>query len=303
MSAEPLLTIAIPTFNRFPYLKETLECVLPQKTSEIEIIVCDNHSEDDTWEYLGTLEGQITRIRHDKNVGLDRNFLSCLSNARGKYIWTLCDDDLPCSNAVESIVNAMRLFPEAGVFYLRVTGSDKILSNYDASPVTTEWTLFDADGFLTEVSSMFTFASSIIVKRKSLDVPFISKETGSALVPAAIVLSSVGMHNQAIVSDQSLLFARGDNTGGYNALIVFSKNIVELFQHCDPSWFSPRSINKAYNGNLALPLLIVVKSWPISAKGLVTVLRYSYRHSNLYRVVLPALARRLKRHIFNHGLT
>ena len=299
---KPLLTIVIPTYNRYRCLKETLQTLLPQITEEVEVIVSNNCSTDETKSFLDTLHDQIQPFHGEVNIGSDRNFFACLSRGSGEYIWTLCDDDLPCSNAVESILGAIHLFSNAPAFYLRVIGGDKTLSNYDASPVKTEWTSFDANGFLTEINAMFTFASSIIVKRSALNLPFISRQIDTSLVPASIIISTVGGHNQAVVSNLPLLFARGDNNGGYDALSVFSKNVIEFFGRCDPSWFSQRSINKAYNDNLALPILIVIKSWPINAKGLATVLRYSYRHSNLYTVVLPALARRLKRRIFNQRL-
>ena len=48
----PILTIAIPTYNRKKYLKECLDHVIPQVGEDIELIVCDNASEDGTDEFM-----------------------------------------------------------------------------------------------------------------------------------------------------------------------------------------------------------------------------------------------------------
>ena len=42
------ITVGIPTYNRSNYLKETLESVLTQSWDDLEIIVSDNASEDNT---------------------------------------------------------------------------------------------------------------------------------------------------------------------------------------------------------------------------------------------------------------
>lgn len=74
----PILTIAIPTYNSSKYLKETLEKTIIQceKNNEIEILVSDNCSTDDTESVVKDFinkEINIRYLKNSQNVGLDKN--------------------------------------------------------------------------------------------------------------------------------------------------------------------------------------------------------------------------------------
>ena len=94
-----LLSICIPTFNRLPYLKEAIDALLPQieKTmpGQVEFLVSDNCSTDGTADYLAAMQSNRLRFwTNEVNIGGDRNFLKCISEARGDYVWLVGDDDL-----------------------------------------------------------------------------------------------------------------------------------------------------------------------------------------------------------------
>ncbi len=80
-----MLTIAIPTYNRAAYLSECLESVLPQIQEEMEVIISNNASTDNTEEVVKKyLQYPFVRYYKDKkNLGVDRNVLKCLYKARG----------------------------------------------------------------------------------------------------------------------------------------------------------------------------------------------------------------------------
>jgi glycosyltransferase involved in cell wall biosynthesis len=92
----PLVTIAIPTYNRADsYLKQALQCAVTQTYSNIEIIVSDNCSTDTTETVVkGCSDPRIRYFRHKKNIGANNNFNFCLAGAKGDYFLLLQDDDL-----------------------------------------------------------------------------------------------------------------------------------------------------------------------------------------------------------------
>ena len=94
--ALPLITIAIPTYNRANgYFKEALKSALSQTYSNYEIIVSDNCSTDNTEELVKSYsDGRIIYYKHEKNIPANENFNFCLRKARGKYFLLLHDDDL-----------------------------------------------------------------------------------------------------------------------------------------------------------------------------------------------------------------
>jgi glycosyltransferase involved in cell wall biosynthesis len=92
--SSPLITIAIPTFNRASLLKNCIRSALSQTYRRFEILVSDNASTDDTAEVLRQFCDQRLRvIRQKTNMGLLPNWNACLAEARGEYIVFVSDDD------------------------------------------------------------------------------------------------------------------------------------------------------------------------------------------------------------------
>jgi glycosyltransferase involved in cell wall biosynthesis len=93
-AAEPLVTVAIPTFNRAVWLKQSVISALRQTYRNLEVLVSDNASTDETPEVLEELTNQKLRvIRQKTNIGLLPNWNACLAAAKGEYIVFVSDDD------------------------------------------------------------------------------------------------------------------------------------------------------------------------------------------------------------------
>ena len=76
-SLKPLVTIGIPTFNRGSLLADTLQSAIEQDYPNIEIIISDNASSDQTENICTRLQqkhSNINYIRHDFNMGATNNF-------------------------------------------------------------------------------------------------------------------------------------------------------------------------------------------------------------------------------------
>ena len=106
----PLVTIAIPTYNRADrFLKEAIQSALNQTYSNLEIIVADNYSTDDTESIVKSYsEGRLRYFRHPKNIGGNNNFNYCLKKAKGAYFLLLHDDDLIDKDFIEICVKAAK---------------------------------------------------------------------------------------------------------------------------------------------------------------------------------------------------
>lgn len=91
----PLVTIAIPTYNRADgFLVEALESALAQTYSPLEILVSDNCSTDETPALVrGYDDSRIRYVRHETNLGAQGNFQYCVDEAQGAFFLMLHDDD------------------------------------------------------------------------------------------------------------------------------------------------------------------------------------------------------------------
>jgi len=113
----PLVTIGIPTYNRADrYLKEVVESAINQTYPNLEIIVSDNCSPDDTGQIVESFNNSRIRYhRHDINIGGNANFNFCLKQAKGAFFLLLHDDDLIDRDFIETCINALNDRNEIGI--------------------------------------------------------------------------------------------------------------------------------------------------------------------------------------------
>ena len=119
---QPLVSIGIPTYNRAnTYLTQVLRSATDQTYTNIEIVISDNASTDNTEEVVtGFSDSRIKYYKHPKNIGPNNNFNYCLQQATGDYFLLLHDDDLIDTDFVETCMEAANY--QAG-FGLILTGS------------------------------------------------------------------------------------------------------------------------------------------------------------------------------------
>ena len=132
MSTCPLVTIAIPTYNRAEsYFPSALQSALSQTYSNIEIVVSDNCSNDHTEAMVRAIKDpRIRYFRHDPGIGQKNNYNFCFEQAKGSYVLLLHDDDLIDDDFVSSCMHATE--GTAGVGIIR-TGMRTIDAHGDIS--------------------------------------------------------------------------------------------------------------------------------------------------------------------------
>ena len=112
----PSVSICIPNYNYCRYLKYALDSALAQSWKDIEVLVVDDRSEDDSVTLVEEYTKRDERVvlhKNPKRLGLTRNFNQCLRLARGNYVKFLCADDVLAEQCVERMVVAIEAEPEA----------------------------------------------------------------------------------------------------------------------------------------------------------------------------------------------
>jgi len=105
------LSICIATVNRGHLIGETLDCILSQATDEVEVVIVDGGSTDNTPEMVGCFkrnDGRLRYFRQDTNLGVDRDFNRAVELARGEYCWLMSDDDILKPGAVQRVLEEIR---------------------------------------------------------------------------------------------------------------------------------------------------------------------------------------------------
>ncbi len=92
----PLVTIGIPTYNRANLIARSIESALNQDYKNIEVIVSDNASTDETESVCRgycAQDGRLKYIRQPENCGPTANFRAVLDLGAGEFFMWLGDDD------------------------------------------------------------------------------------------------------------------------------------------------------------------------------------------------------------------
>jgi glycosyltransferase involved in cell wall biosynthesis len=118
---KPFVTVILTAFNQGKYIGETLQTILAQTYLNLQVIVIDNGSSDETLSVTESIISGLpgfTLIKNTVNAGLCRAFNQGLALAKGKYIIDLSADDLMLPDRIEKQVQAFeQLDPEYGVIF------------------------------------------------------------------------------------------------------------------------------------------------------------------------------------------
>jgi GT2 family glycosyltransferase/radical SAM superfamily enzyme YgiQ (UPF0313 family)/tetratricopeptide (TPR) repeat protein len=110
------VSIVIPVFNKAELTKQCLTKLAEVTTgSEYEVIVVDNHSTDDTPDFLRGLTGDIQVIRNEENLGFAKACNQGARAARGKYLLFLNNDTIPLENWLAPLMEELQRNSRAAV--------------------------------------------------------------------------------------------------------------------------------------------------------------------------------------------
>ena len=136
----PLVSIMIPTYNRPAYFRETLESALSQTYPNIEVIVCDNSTDDRTEDLMQAYRADV-RVRYVRNKEAktkEENFMPFEHLAQGEYLQWCMDDDILLPDKITLMVDAFLSEPTATlVTSIRgvIDGEGRYLGQWQAPPI------------------------------------------------------------------------------------------------------------------------------------------------------------------------
>jgi glycosyltransferase involved in cell wall biosynthesis len=224
------LSICIPTYNRASFLETILASLTEQiyysgRSGDVEIIVSDNCSSDNTVDILERFDGKIKFWRNSVNIGPDANFLKLFSESSGQYVWLPGDDDSVRRDSISYILRMIDIH-QFDYMYLRASGVTM-----------KEWHLRDASvvtnvELLRRVSIMTTFMTSQVIRgdlvRQNLFAA--TKYLGGYMAYYWIFLQSLNSSNLCLISDEREIFPdETENTGGYSFYNVWGRSVFDVF--------------------------------------------------------------------------
>ncbi len=135
---QPLVSICIPTYNGALYLQEALDSIKVQSYGNLEIIVSDDASTDETLNILDDFKNETNYpiiIHHHEPSGIGANWNNCMAYVNGDYIKFLFQDDTLHPECIEEMVKILDQNPSIGLVvskrHIIVEGADNVFSIKD----------------------------------------------------------------------------------------------------------------------------------------------------------------------------
>ena len=106
-----LVSVLIPAYNHEKYIQETIKSIINQSYRNIELIVIDDGSKDNTWQKIQEIkkecEKRFVRVYFEtkQNEGTCKTMNKLLSYAKGDFIYLIASDDLAKPQAIEKEVD------------------------------------------------------------------------------------------------------------------------------------------------------------------------------------------------------
>jgi len=226
LMSKPLLSICIPTINRAMYLEQTLINITADNnfinTNNIEIVISDNNSEDNTEEicksFVDKFPDKIRYFRQKENIG-DKNFIEVLKLANGEFAKLSNDTVCYKDGALHTILGILKTHSRLGLIYFMNDGKFENPDNYKFIHCKS------SDDFFNETVFYSTWIAGICIKTSTfneIDVPYrFSNLNFSQIDFMAKILKT----NDCLIVYAKLMDVININKkGGYNIAEVFGKN-------------------------------------------------------------------------------
>lgn len=112
----PLVSVVVLTWNRRALLAETVESILAQTMRDLELLIVDNESTDDTQQWASAHpDARVRYLRHANHGIISANRNYGIEQARGRWVAFCDDDDLWLPDKLERQVAAAQADPQCGL--------------------------------------------------------------------------------------------------------------------------------------------------------------------------------------------
>lgn len=224
----PVLSICIPTYNRAYILDKSLQTLVCQdifqKTNEVEIVISDNCSSDNTrsivYKYINKYGDKIKYSVNQKNVQ-DMNFPLALKLGKGKFL-KLCNDTILYSKtSLEDMIYIIKnnLDDMPILFFL----NEKEKNTYSYNSL---------NEFIAKVSFMITWSGSFGIWKDDVKyLKYMEKFTNTRLCQSAVLLKMIDdKKNVKVITNHLFDLYKPSLSGNYNLAEVFIQNYLQILK-------------------------------------------------------------------------
>lgn len=231
-----LLSICIPTYNRFDELKNTVNSlnVIINKLNmenDVEIIISDNSDFDVAVknEMFGRGYKNVRYSKNTKNIGFSGNLVKVVSMAAGDYFWIVPDNDDFFEEGLETLLTNMTIYRSCETqcifvpfLYQSFNLVEVLGSNYGEGELRT----------LLEAGELpFILLSAAIIKNKKNDIEIMNltkKFEGNSFIQIPLILKHISLNSKYVTLKQPVVKYNVEYNGRFKSIECFDSMITLL---------------------------------------------------------------------------
>lgn len=268
---ERLISIAIPTYNRGALLEEALASILPQMRSDVEVVVYDTGSPDDTCRRMEKLAQDNSALRFfstAERYSLDETLLRLLDVCRGEYVWFFSSDDQMKPGTIEAVRERILSARERpALVYVNQEIVDEAGKTLVASQVGAEGNHDFRDGrkILPRLGLNLGFISASVFRRQS------GLHASGSSAHEFLGTRSLNLHlylrclleggSALYIGEPHIRARRASGAPPYEYADVFVRDIVRILEDARARGFGRFAIYHAMHRIVAGQYLRLVLSW------------------------------------------
>lgn len=118
IQSQPIVSVLVTVYNRQSYLQATLDSILASSLRDIEVIVVDDRSTDNSLGVAQAMAARDSRIKvvaNERNLGDYGNRMKAAALACGRYLKYVDSDDVIYPHALQVMVDALEQYPDANL--------------------------------------------------------------------------------------------------------------------------------------------------------------------------------------------
>ncbi len=214
------LSICIATYNRAGFIGATLESIIPQVTEEVEILVVDGASPDNTAEIVRKYQSscpQLRYVRLETKGGVDQDYCRAVELARGEYCWLFTDDDALKPGSIQTVLSAIQQDHYGLIIVNAELRSDDLLRCFlpRVLPFRSNQVYLprreDQERFLGDVGGYLSFIGCVVINRRLWNERDRASYLGTEFVHVGVIFQELLPEKNLVVAEPYIAIRLGNS--------------------------------------------------------------------------------------------
>ena len=234
------LSICIATFKRGLFIGQTLESICAQIEPEVEIVILDGGSPDNTAEVVAGFVARFPCVRYIReltNSGIDQDYDKAVLNARGEFCWLMTDDDLLFPGAISRLMKALDgpqdlVIVNASVFDTRLEKvlCDRLLNIQSDR----EYGAGEVEEFFVTAANYLSFIGGVVIRKSAWEVRDRSSYFGTLFIHIGVIFQAPNLSGVAVIAEPAVMIRYGNamwTPRSFEIWMFIWPKLVWSFQH------------------------------------------------------------------------